>query len=539
MINQSLKNANILIIDDIPSNIQILEGFLQIKGYKNIKGLSDSRNVVHTLIDFEPDIILLDLNMPFYTGYEIIEQLKKIHSSNDYIPVLVLTADSSEEAKLKALQAGASDFLSKPFNLLEVDLRIRNLLFSAYLYQQTKEHEKELNRQVEEKTTSLIQKMEELTLEKEKVESSLKFKSNFINNISHQIKTPLNSILGFSEILLDDQLSSEERHDYVDLLKLSGKKLAKIINDFVEVSAIASSSHEIQQKAFKLQDLYDRLAKRLDYELYINHVDLRFNLDKDLRDQEIVGDFVLVKKILFQLLDNAIHFGAGKEVKLSVYQQKDRLIYEITDQGDGIDAGTLENLFVPYLNLSQEHLSHDKGTGLGLVIAKGYSDLLQGNLWISSEVGTGTSVFLSLPYKIKTKMEDLKSSSSEAKELNKPFQVLVVEDEEINFMYMNIILNQAGIKVSHAKSGLEALKLCQNRDDFQCVLMDINLPGMDGYEATRQIKQIRKALPIIAISAEYGDHYIHKAKEAGCSDVLSKPVKAEDLKKLMNKYRNS
>lgn len=537
MIDKTLKEANILIIDDIPSNIQILEGFLKLKGYKNVRGVNDSRQVVHSLVDFQPDIILLDLNMPYYSGYEIIEQLKQILSSNDYIPILVLTADSSEEAKLRALQAGASDFLSKPFNLLEVDLRIRNLLYSAYLYQQTKGHEKELNRQVAEKTASLTQKMEELTLEKEKVEASLKFKTNFVNNISHQIKTPLNSILGFSEILLDDQLSKDERHEYVDLLKLSGRKLGKIINNFVEVSSLVSNSLEVHLKAFKLQELYDRLAKKLDYELYMNQVKLQFTLSDDLRDQEMLGDFLLIKKILFQLMDNAIYFGAGKEVRVIVNQDRDRLLFEVKDQGVGMDEKTLDNLFLPYLNLNQEKFTQEKGAGLGLVIAKGYADILQGNIWVSSESGKGTSVFLSLPLKIKSRMDESRNPSSEANGLNKPFQVLVVEDEDINFMYMNIILGQAGITVSHAKSGLEALKMCQNRDDFQCVLMDINLPGMDGYEATRQIRQIRRSLPIIAISAEYGDHYIHKAREAGCDDVLSKPVKAEELKSLMNKYR--
>jgi two-component system, sensor histidine kinase and response regulator len=537
MIDKSLKQANILIIDDISSNIQILEGFLQLKGYQHVLSIADSRQVVHKLVDFQPDIILLDLNMPYYSGYEIIDQLKMILSANDYIPILVLTADSSEEAKLRALQAGASDFLSKPFNLLEVDLRIRNLLYSAFLYQQTKEHEKELNRQVAEKTESLIQKMQELTREKEKVEASLKFRTTFINNISHQIKTPLNSILGFSEILLDDQLVAEERHEYVDLLKVSGRKLSKIVNNFVEVSSIVSQNYEVIQTPFKLHEVVNRLRAILDYDLYFNQVELQVSIGEELRDKEIISDYRLLEKILLQLLENAISFGSGRAVQFNAKLSSSRLMFEVIDQGKGIDTKTLESLFNPYINLSHEHINQEKGTGLGLIIAKGYTDILQGNIWVSSDEGQGTTVFLSIPLKFKMNQEESKGANFESDEKSKTFHVLVVEDEEINFMYMNIILKQDGIKVSHAKSGLEALKMCQNQDDFQCVLMDINLPGMDGYETTRQIRQIRRNLPIIAISAEYGDQYIIRAKDAGCSDVLSKPVKAEELKKLVRSFR--
>lgn len=532
MIDRSLKESNILIIDDIVSNVQILEGFLQLKGYSNVIGISDSRQVVEKLANFEPDLILLDLNMPYYSGYEIIDQIKSILSSNDYIPILVLTADSSEDAKLRALQAGASDFLSKPFNLLEVDLRIRNLLFTAYLYQQTKQQSRTLDQQVYEKTAMLREKMDELRLEKEKVEASLKFRTTFINNISHQLKTPLNSIIGFSEILLSPDIQDDEKSEYLELLKLSGKKLSKIISNFVEVSSLVSSNYFPVQGPFKAEEIIRNLLNSLEYDIHFNKVEIKVEISKEIKGYTLLCDEGIIHKILYQLLDNAIQFGGGNPVIIKVYEQHERLVFAVQDTGIGMEQQTIDTLFNPYVNLSNELGNPVKGTGLGLIIAKGYTEVLQGNIWVKSEKGQGSEFFVSLPLK-KEKAQGPTTGSGAA------FNVLLVEDEEINFMYMNIILSQEQIKVTHAKTGLEALRFCQGKEDFGAILMDINLPGMDGYESTRQIKQIRKDIPVIAISAEYGDLYTQKAKEAGCSYVLNKPVKADELKSLIKAIREA
>jgi len=533
MIDRSLKESNILIIDDIVSNVQILEGFLQLKGYANVVGISDSRQVVEKLANFEPDLILLDLNMPYFSGYEIIDQIKSILSTNDYIPILVLTADSSEDAKLRALQAGASDFLSKPFNLLEVDLRIRNLLFTAYLYQQTKLQSRTLDQQVFEKTSMLREKMEELQLEKEKVEASLKFRTTFINNISHQLKTPLNSIIGFSEILLSPEVLEDEKPEYLELLKLSGKKLSKIVSNFVEVSSLVSSNYFPVQGPFQADGLIRNLLTSLEYDIHFNKVDIKVEISKEVRGVTFLCDEAIIHKILYQLLDNAIQFGGGNPVIIKAYEQHERLVFAVQDNGIGMEQHTLDTLFNPYVNLSNEMGNPIKGTGLGLIIAKGYSEVLQGNIWAKSEKGIGSEFFVSLPFK-KVKSHAVQNNLGE-----EPFSVLLVEDEEINFMYMNIILSQDHIKVVHAKTGLEALHLCQGKENYGAILMDINLPGMDGYETTRQIKQIRKDIPVIAISAEYGDLYTQKAKDAGCNYVLNKPVKSDELKSLIKTIREA
>lgn len=530
MIDRSLKTANILILDDIVSNIQILEGFLQLKGYENVLGISDPRQVVEKMVQFQPDLILLDLNMPHFSGFEIIDQVKRILASNDFIPILVLTADSSEEAKLRALNAGASDFLSKPFNLLEVDLRIKNLLFTAWLYQQTKFNSQTAKMEVEEKTSQLMAKLDELKNEKEKAEATLRFRTAFVNNISHQLKTPLNSILGFSEIILSPDIEADEKKEYLELLKLSGKKLSKIVNNFVEVSSIVSGTYELSQKAFRAEDLIHLLEKSIEFDVECHRVDFVLELSDDLKGTELTSDINLIQKIVFQLIDNAVQFGNGSKVTIRVFLEKNRLMISVQDFGIGMSPDVVEHIFEPYLNLNHELARPNSGTGLGLIIAKGFTEILHGTIWANSAKGRGTTFCISLPYKPAVAKPPKSTQDT-------PFKVLVVEDEEINFMYMSIILKQSQVEVSHAKSGLEALKLCSGNELFDCILMDINLPGMDGYETTTQIRKLMKDVPIVAISAEYGDQYVRKAKEAGCNYVLNKPVKSDDLKALIKSMR--
>ncbi|MFZ4799876.1 MAG: response regulator, partial [Bacteroidia bacterium] len=186
MINSTLKNAKILIVDDQPSNVEILKELLEIEGYTNIKSTNDSREVVDLYEYYQPDLILLDLSMPHFSGYEVMEQLKLIVTADTFLPIIVLTADATNEAKLKSLRLGASDFLTKPFDLVEVGLRIKNILFASYFHQQLQNQNEILDVKVKERTLELENKNIELQLAKEKAEESVRLKTAFLNNISHE-----------------------------------------------------------------------------------------------------------------------------------------------------------------------------------------------------------------------------------------------------------------------------------------------------------------------------------------------------------------
>lgn len=200
--NSNLKDAKILIVDDQLPNIELLDSLLTGYGYYNLKSTSDSRTVLELVKTFKPDILLLDLMMPHYSGFDIMDQLKAKGLLNSFMPILVLTADTSEEYRQKALSGGASDFLTKPFDLIEVELRIKNLLLTVYSLTQLKEHNIILEEKVKERTLELRLLNEELTKAKIKAEEINKLKSFFLANISHEFRTPLISILGFQRCLL-------------------------------------------------------------------------------------------------------------------------------------------------------------------------------------------------------------------------------------------------------------------------------------------------------------------------------------------------
>ena len=203
MIDSTYKNAKILIVDDKEVNIDILTGLLDIQGYHNLASTTDPRLVVGLYQSFQPDLILLDLMMPHLTGYEVMDQLKEIAPADVYLPILVLTADITTEAKQKALRHGANDFLSKPFDLIEVGLRIENLLFTRFLHQQSLNQNQILEVKVKERTAELEKSNAELIVAREKAESGDRLKTAFIRNISHEIRTPLNGILGMYQVLSD------------------------------------------------------------------------------------------------------------------------------------------------------------------------------------------------------------------------------------------------------------------------------------------------------------------------------------------------
>ena len=236
----NLKTSRILIVDDQPANIDMLEGFFEMEGYTNVSSLTDSRRVMEFLDKSQPDLILLDLMMPFLTGYEIMEQLNERISRDDFLPVLVLTADITPEAKKKALALGASDFLTKPFDLTEVGLRVNNLLLARSLMNQLKDQNLILDEKVKQRTAQLEQSNMDLTMARDKAQASDRLKTAFMQNISHEVRTPLNGILGFSKLLVEPDINSAEKQNFLIFLELSTNRLINTITDYMDISLYGS-----------------------------------------------------------------------------------------------------------------------------------------------------------------------------------------------------------------------------------------------------------------------------------------------------------
>jgi len=397
MINQNLKNAKILIVDDQRANVDLLEGFLEMEGYQNIKSTTDSREVLPIHESFAPDLILLDLAMPFLTGIEVMGQLKPLIPKMSYLPILVLSANITSEAKQRALSEGASDFLSKPFDLVEVGLRIRNLLYSRSLQQQLQNQNEQLEEKVKERTAELEQISIDLLDAKNKAEASDRLKTSFLQTISHEIRTPLNGILGFGSLLASSDLSPDEKEQFVEMMKTSADRLVSTISDYVNISLINSNTLEVKSEQVRVIHLLYELegkflkqcqAKGLRFELLLPDQPLELTLNTDSG---------LIRTLFLHILANALKFTNQGSISLGIEILPSTINFFVRDTGIGMDLESQEMIFDKFRQVDGSSTRTYEGSGLGLSICKGILRLLGGEISLESELGKGSTFYFTLP----------------------------------------------------------------------------------------------------------------------------------------------
>jgi signal transduction histidine kinase len=535
MIDSTLKNSNILIIDDQEANIDVLEGFLEMQGYINIKTTQDPRQVLDLYTSFGPDLVLLDLSMPYLSGFEIMEQLKENVPSDTYLPILILTADVSTASKQRALAGGASDFLTKPFDLVEVGLRIQNLLFSSYLQQQLHNHNQILEEKVQERTYELQLKNIELIAAKEKAEASDRLKSSFINNISHEIRTPLNGILGFGQILSEEELEESEKEMYLQMLNSSSSRLIDTVTNFLDIAMLTSGNQKVYKKEFNPSEVLHNVIQKYKDQCHEKSVSLTVQEPSNNHEIKIFTDVEMFGKIVHQLVDNAVKFTPHGSILIGYEMINDEIKFFIKDTGIGISEENKMHIFENFIQEDSNTTRGYEGSGLGLPIASKFIQILDGKIWLESEKSKGSTFHFSIPSMEKTTMNNLQNIVHNHSNGSKQ-TILIAEDDDINFFYFKALLTNELIEILHAKNGIEAVKICQNHPEIELVLMDLKMPEMDGFEATRQIKLLRNDLPIIAITAYCESEDKRMALQAGCNEFITKPVKKEFFIKKLEEF---
>lgn len=397
MIDADLKNSNILIVDDQQANIDLLEGFLEMEGYINIKTTVDPREVITLFSQFKPDLLLLDLSMPHLSGFEVMEQVNPLISVNTILPILVLTADITSQSKQRALSGGASDFLTKPFDLIEVGLRIRNLLYSSYLQNQLLNQNQILEDKVKERTAELEKLNVSLLAAKNKAEASDRLKTAFLQTISHEVRTPLNGILGFASLLVLPDLSDEEKHEYLSLLENSSKRLIKTITGYVDMSLISSGNLDFNTQPVNVTRLITGVKDKYQNECTAKGLTLNLVLPDNHTDQFIDSDPLLLDKVFAQLMDNAVKFTYKGEITLGFQYKPETIEFMIKDSGIGIAEDVQELIFEKFMQEDVSATRSFEGSGLGLSIIKGIVTILGGSLFFESEKGVGSTFCFSLP----------------------------------------------------------------------------------------------------------------------------------------------
>ncbi|SNR40678.1 PAS domain S-box-containing protein [Lutibacter agarilyticus] len=384
-----------------------------------------------------------------------------------------------------------------------------------------------------------ILKLEEQAVEllnaKEQAEESNRLKTEFLNNMSHEIRTPMNGILGFSELLNNPELSDTKKSYFINIIQNSGKQLLRVIDDILEISRLGTHQVKVIEKPVCLNDLLLELFSIFDIKAKENKIPLY--VKKGLTDAEstILTDKSKLNKIISNLLENALKFTNKGEIRFGYTLTNTNLEIFVKDTGIGIAPEKQEIIFDRFSQEEKNLAQNVGGLGLGLSIAKENTELLGGEISVKSKKWEGATFMISLPYNPVDKTLKEKKKNVATKEKN---TILIVEDEEVNYLFIEILLTE---KISidcdllHAKNGVEAIEMCKNSTiDF--VLMDINMPVMDGLEATKNIKKDFPNLPIVAQTAYSTREDKETALNAGCDDFITKPIDLNKLKAVLFKY---
>lgn len=383
----------------------------------------------------------------------------------------------------------------------------------------------------------------EIEKAKSKAEESDRLKSAFLMNLSHEIRTPMNAILGFSDLLSNPNLSTEEKRNYIKVIQSSGKNLIEIIDDLVEMSKIDSELIRPNFQSFCLNDFIHTIADT--YKTLYGNEDVQFVFNEPSLEENItiISDQTKLSEIITNLLNNAFKFTKHGKVILSYFinEEEGKINFSVQDTGVGIPKDFQENIFKRFTKLSSQNISGNEGLGLGLAISKAYVELLGGKINFESEQNKGTTFYFSIPLKISS--EKIATATDESdlevkiqRNLGNEEVVLVAEDDNINYLLIEKILKPLECKVIRAKDGVEAVAICKENDEIDLVLMDIRMPNMDGYEAFVKIREFNKAIPIIAQTSYSFEEELNKIKSLGFTDFISKPIQKNKLHAMVLNY---
>lgn len=381
---------------------------------------------------------------------------------------------------------------------------------------------------------------EELEKAKIKAEESDKLKSAFLMNLSHEIRTPMNAIIGFSELLSNPEVSNAERQEYAKVIQESGKNLIEIIDDLVEMSKIDSKLVKPNLQSFDLHDLVHNIFKP--YETLYTNSDVEFKLiSPEINDKLIISDKTKLSEIITNLLNNSHKFTEKGYVifEYELDEKENKIKFSVKDSGIGIKNEFKENIFKRFSKVNSQGISGNEGLGLGLAISKAYVEMLDGDIFFESKEGIGTTFYFSIPLVYDDSKKKSNNSVFEIKEpinLGEEEIILVVEDDNINYLLIEKILKPLEAKILRAKDGLEAVEICQQNKEIDLILMDIRMPNMNGYEAFSKIREFNTDVPIIAQTSYSFEEELNKIKELGFNGFLSKPIKKEELFKLIRLY---
>lgn len=397
---------------------------------------------------------------------------------------------------------------------------------------------------IKEDITKQNELIEELIHSKNKAEESDRIKSTFLATMSHELRTPLNAIIGFSDLLSED-ISKDEIDSYALTIHKSGKHLLGLIEEIFDISLIEAGEIKLQFNDAHVLDLLNEILAIVSREQILlgkNDISLKTNFGTNSDNLRISTDIKRFKQILVNLLKNALKFTNNGYIEfgftLEVIQNKEFVKFYVKDTGIGIALEKQKLIFEQFRQADDSLTRTYGGTGLGLSISKKLVELLGGNIWLNSESGVGTTFYFTLPTgKIFTATNTQDSKPNDTFTYNfSGKKILLAEDDDPSYFLLTAMLRKTGVEIVRANNGNEAVSLSRNEANISLILMDINMPEMNGYDATKIIKSEYPNIPIIAQTAYSISGDKERSIETGCDDYISKPIKKDELFRLIQKY---
>ncbi|MDR1217033.1 MAG: response regulator, partial [Oscillospiraceae bacterium] len=507
----------ILAVDDEPVNIQVLTNILTMRGYSVSKayGGQDAVDMIEGGGEF--DLVLLDVMMPKMSGYDVCRRLREKYSLFD-LPIIMLTAKNRIQDVVLGFQSGANDYIQKPFDKDELSARVRTLL---------------------ELKGATLAAME-----------ANKAKRLFLANVSHEIRTPLNAVIGLTRLLLNTPMDEKQR-EYTEKMQRASATLLGLVNDMLDFSKADAGDMQLDRTPFDLRRMLGDLEIFFREQAPSGDIALRFELDPSLPEM-VTGDPLRLQQIFINLVENAYKFTEKGAVTVRAAVERRAgdsatIFFAVEDTGIGMSQEQLDSIFAAFNQADNSATRKYGGAGIGLAITKQMVELMGGEISVSSQPGMGTIFSFACTFPLTardtksiperddgavTSPESAGAASDGENAVLRGMRVLLAEDNDINAMIVTELLSSVGVDVTTAENGSEALRVLdevsktRGNPPFDLILMDLQMPVMDGYEATRIIKDTPEyaGIPVYALTAHAFDEERERCLALGMEKHLTKPI---------------